>query len=269
MKVKVLLVPLFITISIALVIWFVYPAVTNGTDGLKETYEQLQKEKKLVSELDVKSQNVQKLMAQIASGTEEKNTLFQFLPEDAKEEEIIDNLNFLAGNNELPVIDLSVTQPKKEELSPEMTEAIVEVGSDLPVQSSGAENLLDAGTGIAKVIPAPVAKNLEVSFSVIGSYDKMKALLDKVGKLERFNKIETLEIKRPDGEGVPADLLQMKAVLTFNFFKKKAVLSDIENKVFGLAQFDMGAISDIKNSRSVDVLKLNIEQSGKANPFLP
>jgi len=250
-------------ISLALVIWFVYPAITNGTDGLLEKYGQLKKEKEKSAQLETKSQNVKKLSAQLASSPEEKKVLFQFLPDSMKEEEIIDNLNFLATNSSLSVIDLSVGQPAEEAV--EETAAVA--GPPVAADTSG-QGLMGGEEGFLPVTE-PAERNFEVTFSVVGDYEKVKDLLGKISALERFNGIKTLEIRKPTGQEGTGNSLITDTVLKFNFLKKRDVLPDVESSAFGLEKFSMKTIGDIKNSKSTAILKLNIDQAGKANPFLP
>ena len=46
MKIKVILAPLLIVMTVILIIWFVYPAYSNGSDGLKDQLQILDKENK-------------------------------------------------------------------------------------------------------------------------------------------------------------------------------------------------------------------------------
>jgi Tfp pilus assembly protein PilO len=262
MKAKILLVPLMAVISMALVVWLVYPAITNGTDGLKEKYAIYQQEKERVAQLAVKSLNVEKLSAQLASSTEEKGILFKFLPEKMKEEEIIDNLNFLAGNNSLSVSNLSVSQPEPEVIAQSQDIAVAQAG--------GLSGGLPGGNELGVVVlPDPKAREFAVNFSVMGEYEKIKSLLGKMNTLERFNGVKTLSIKRLVAEDAPAGILQADMVLGFNFLKQREILPNAESSAFDLEQFDMKVISDIKNSKDTEVLQLKVDQTGKGNPFLP
>ena len=51
MKVKILIVPLAIAIVVIFTIWFVYPTFSNGTDGVKEKYGQVKKERQNLSDI--------------------------------------------------------------------------------------------------------------------------------------------------------------------------------------------------------------------------
>ncbi|HHE45916.1 MAG TPA: hypothetical protein ENL05_01010, partial [Candidatus Moranbacteria bacterium] len=96
MKGKILIVPVIIVIIIALSVWLVYPAYSNGNNGVKEKYNQLRKEQEKLSNAQNKGANIQKLFGKLNSLSGQKDILYKFVPENAKEEEIIDNLNFLA-----------------------------------------------------------------------------------------------------------------------------------------------------------------------------
>lgn len=264
MKVKILLVPLLAVVSMALVVWLVYPAITNGTDGIWEKYKTYKQEKEKAVQLAMKIQNVQKLSEQLASSTEEKDVLFKFLPEKMKEEEIIDNLNFLAGNGAVAVANLSVSQPKAEVAVQDQVITLNQANS-LSNQELPGENQPE---GMA-ILPEPKPREFDVNFTVMGEYDKVKGILEKVNALERSNGVKTLVIKKLVSDDASAKVLQADMVLGFNFLKQREILPNAESSAFNLGQFDMKVISDIKNSKSTDVLQLKVDQTGKVNPFLP
>jgi Tfp pilus assembly protein PilO len=118
MKLKLLLMPSIIALSIILLIWLVYPAYSNDTDGLKERYNQLGLEKEKLSDIENKSLNIAKLSSDLSALSEDREFIEKFLPENIKEEEIIDNLNFLANSSGLSVLDISVEKLKKVEKAP-------------------------------------------------------------------------------------------------------------------------------------------------------
>ncbi|HLN18968.1 MAG TPA: hypothetical protein VK255_02240 [Patescibacteria group bacterium] len=267
MKVKILFPPLIIVICIALMVWFVYPAYTNGVDGWKERREQLNTQKNNLIDAQQKADNMSKMIAQLESNKIDKDTIFTYIPDQLKEEEIMDNLNFIATNEGLSVIKLSI--------SPEsvMRQENTNVNSmgNLAVDSSGVSVGQTAADDLAIK-----GKNYDVEFSVIGSYDKIKNVLDKVYKLKRYNNIKELKISenKPQVSGkeeaaAPADNLEADMTLTFSYLKKYSKAVNMNNATFSQTSFDMKVAQAIRDKKSVDVLKMNIDQVGRPNPFIP
>jgi len=264
MKIKLLLVPSLLTIIIILIIWFIYPNYTNGTDGVKENYAKLKMEREKLDQLEKKIQNVNALAAEIERKSTEKDTLFNYMPESLKEEEIIDNLNFLASASSLVVSNISVSLPKK-------------TVEDTPITSAGtgivalnpSGSAADSELPIAAPVPKP--KELEVKFSVVGNYAAIKDLVAKIYRFKRYNDVFTAEIKRATtSEGsASGDSLQANLVLNFEFYPKSKEITDVDNAIFSKGNFDMAVIDKIRELTNVDVLKMQIDASGKENPFLP
>ena len=252
--------PLAIAIVIILMIWVVYPAYSNGTDGVKEKYEQLKKEKARVAGMEGKTRNAASMAAQLSSYPE-KDVLYKFIPEDIKEEEIIDNLNFIASSSGLGAFDFAVDQP--EELSANLASE-----SLLASQNSalGSEDILAPAV-------LPEAQKVSTSLRVVGSYENIEKFLGDVGKLARFNSFSKLQIGRYDVDEEKSglsDVLAADIITDFNFLKKPVLSENSANDpVFSNSQLNTGIVSEIKDAKTGDVLKLNIDQKGKANPFNP
>lgn len=262
MKLKVLLFPALVVIIITLLIWMVYPAYSNGTDGLKEKLKELKTEKEKLASVDSKGENISSLSSQIAANAEKKGILFEYLPENIKEEEIIDNLNYLAGKDNLLVYDLNVSREKSVEAEP----GTITLGEAEGLTSPGA----DLSASASPVIPWPAVKDIKVDMSVAGNYNGMKDMLDKIYRLGRFNQVSTVEIKKPiTSDKDTGDNLEFDAVFNFKFLNKISTLSDLDNGVFSNKSFNMKVISDIENQKSTNMLNLEADQTGKSNPFFP
>lgn len=260
MKVKILIAPLLIVSIIGLLVWLVYPAYSNGTDGVKEKRDEYNKEKETLDVISQKTANLGNLSAALTSDNNKpkQDLLFKFIPASLKEEDIINNLNYLAGNAGLSVTNISVTQPDKAAVP---TSGLVDTnGQPIPV-SAGAPSMAQP-------------ELFKVNFSVLGSYDKIKNVLGNIYTLERFNDVLSLAITRGDTSQVGTnqaggDTLQASAVLEFALFKKSLAPADPLDPVFNNNNFNWGIIQNITDSKNTDVLNLSIDSSGRSNPFLP
>lgn len=260
MKVKILIAPLLIVSMVALLIWIIYPAYTNGVDGVKEKRAEYEKEKGTLNIISQKTANMESLYASLAaeSNKPKEDTLMKYVPDSIKEEEVINNLNYLITNEGLSVTNLSVAQPAKKEEMPV-----------LPVEPTG--DSAEATDEAAEQIVPAVPDMFKVNFSAVGSYDKIKSLIDKIYKLERFNGVTTLSIDKLTDQSGASDgnNLQAVGVLEFALFGKTANPANPQNPVFAKSNFNWAVVDKINSSKNVNATKLNVDSSSRANPFLP
>lgn len=258
MKVKILLVPLFIVMSIALLVWLVYPAYSNGSDGFKDKWDALNNEKAKLADVQKKNETVTALYSQISSNKDKSDTLYRYIPEAIKEEEIIDNLNFMASNAGVTVASLSVAQP---ELNTNKNTTANMRGEELSDNSSAEDN----------TNYTPKTQDFKVTYSVTGNYEQIKDLIGKLSSFERFDGMDSLSIKKPQSDAnSKGDALQADMAINFNFLKKfNQTKLSVDDGIFALSSFNLKPITDIETKKNVDVLKLNIDNIGRSNPFLP
>ena len=289
MKVKLLLMPLTIVISIALLIWYVYPAFSNGSDGLMDKYSQLKKENAQLADLESKSSNVDSLAAQLANDSEDKATLMEFIPDQVKEEQIMDNLNYLASSGGVALVDISISQPTDSTTSTSNSAAVSVTpdGAASPATPDGTAAPVTPDGAASPATPVSATPtDFSVKYSVAGTYSQVKSLLNKLNSFGRYDDVSSLSIKVQQAQSSQstssdagsqtssqnaasvADSLQTDFTLTFNYFKPVALSSDA-NQVFSSNKLDTSVIGQIKSSQNVPVLHLNIGQTGKSDPFIP
>lgn len=258
MKVKILLMPLIIVITVAISIWLVYPAYSNGVNGVKENYTELKSQQKKLTELLGKSENANSLSSQIAS-LSEKDVLYTFVPAEIKEEEIVNSLINLASTSGLLLFDEMVNQPAREI-------QVAEGAVPAPVPA------LDAN-GVALPVVMPKVQNLKTEIKLAGSYEKIKDFLVSIGKFNRSNVFQTLEISKNSLEGQPnadSNILLISAAVDFNVLKNtKLNSSNISSSIFDSPNLETKVISDIKSQKNANNFQLNVEQKGKSNLFQP
>jgi hypothetical protein len=260
MKIKILLAPSLIVIIIVAIIWYIYPAYTNGVDGVKEKNQQLAEQKKLVENLDNSISNAGKLVADLNTNYSENSVVFGYIPTNKEEEKIIESLNSLAKESALSVLNISISEEK------EVVAPVEDVASGISVHTlSGNEPVS------SPVTPKAVPKNLKVDFLVVGEYANIKVLLEKIQKVKRFSKVSALEIKALLKEDQSAsNSLQVNLTLEFNYLKelKRLVEGDVNNPVFSTGNFDKQTIEKIRSSRSIEVNNVLPGQKGGNNPFI-
>lgn len=255
MKVKILIMPLLIVIVVAISIWLVYPAYSNGTNGVRENYIQLKTEQAKLTELRDKSVNAKNLSTQMST-LPEKDILYAYIPAEIKEEEIINSLVNLSANSGLLLFDSKINQPAKEIVAENGLNVKMEADSSL----ANTKSLM------------PKIKNLKTEIKLIGSYEKIRDFLSSLGKFSRSNDFESLEISRnaSGSQGADPSILLVSAAVDFNVLKKaKLDGTSISNPVFSSPKLETKVIEDIKNQKNTSGFSLNVDQKGKGNIFQP
>lgn len=252
MKVKILMMPLFVVATVAILIWFVYPAYTNGVDGLKEKNAILKTEQEKLANLIEKKANAETLSNQLSS-LEGKEVLYDFLPKSFAEEEIVDNMNFNAIGSSLLMYSIAIKEVKKDNLAV--------VVNDDP----------DAGDSLAEADSQSLPKNEElgVMVALTGGYEQIKNFILAQEKNPRYNEFSAISITRSQSttEGAP-DALAANVAVNFQALKDtKLSVSTAGNSVFQKNVLDNSIISKIQERRNAPKLELNVDQKGKANPF--
>ncbi len=241
MKIKILVVPFLLVLTVILCIWLVYPVYSNGNNGLKEKYAQLKKEKNKLKGVQNKSNNVKKLFGEITSSSENLNILYEFIPLNSKEEEIEDNINYLASVAGLSVLKISLNEINNNSLK-----------------------------------KSDVGMNVNANVDVSGNYEALKKFIDSLNKLRRYSNIETFSIAKTkknvtaDTEVDTTETLNARLVINFVFMNKvKLTDNDANDPIFSAQNLNTDVISQIKNEKSTNILQLNIGDQGKTNPFMP
>jgi Tfp pilus assembly protein PilO len=259
MKIKILVAPSLMILIIVLIIWFIYPAYTNGIDGIKEKKQQLEKQMGLMEKIDNQSNNVKKLTANLDANALENKIIFSYIPQKKEEEKIIDSLNLLARESSLSTINISLSEVADVALPAEESASIS--GSSFPALEQ-----------TAPVAPKVVPKRMEVDFSVVGDYQNIKSLIEKIQKLERFNKFLTLEVKilQKDDQSI-SESLRADMKLEFNYLEELKMLTelDVEKAIFSSGIFSDKDVSEkIKSNRSIEINNVSPGEKRGNNPFV-
>jgi len=263
MKIKIFLVPTLILVMFSLSVWVIYPTWTNGTDGVLETWNNLDAEKTKLESAQKRDSNFKSMSSELKNNDQDKQIIDTFISDEVKEDEIIDNLNFLIKNEDgMTVESLSVNRPKEKP-----AEQAVAVA---PVTSPDGTVAPSAGSVAMPMIP--ISKDpteFSVNFIVTGNYIQIKSILDKLYNLRRFNKIKSLNIASADLQK-SEDNLRATMELTFNYYKSKKLLADnLGDPVFETQKLNFSVSKDILSQRSVSVIPMNVVVQGKENPFIP
>lgn len=256
--------PLTIVIAIGLLILYVYPAYSNGSDGLMDKYNQLKSENAQLVTVKNKVSDLKSLESQLSADSADVATLKQFIPDRIYEEQILDNLNYLASSQGMAVMGITITQPNT---------GVAGDGTAVSSSANAADSSAPANSSGAGVAPvsAVTATEFAVKYSVLGTYAQVKDLLQKLNGYGRYNEVASIDIEKSasqnSGTQNPApgnNLLQVDLGLNFDYLKTSISGAGLEisgNKL------NTDIVSQIRSSQNVPVLKLNVGQQGKSDPF--
>lgn len=264
MKIKLLIAPAIIIIAIIVVISFVYPAYRNGSDGAKDKYDQLKAEQTKLSGIQGKSGNAVKLSAQITALSSNADVLYEFMPKEIKNEEIIDNLNYLASTSGLAVNEITISPSKQD--SAGSSSAVSETVPNLPSDIPAAVLTQMQAAGVLATQSLAQMQEAQANIKLSGNYDQLKNFLNSVDKLGRYKSVSYCSIKKSDSP----DMLGIELNINFGFAKETVLSGDMANDtLFATGKLNTDIISKIKNQASGNVIRLDVGQKGKANPFTP
>ena len=159
---------------------------------------------------------VEKITEDIARNKVSADMLYNYLPDNPKEEEIIDNINYLSRCQRTFYFKLVRFVYSK----PALTVA-AQPSPTIPA----SESIMPSPSGSTLVNPELIdipqtrtaVEDIKVNVSVSGKYEKIKSFFDNLYVFKRFNSVTTANIstaKSTDGKNT--DEIQVDAVLNFN-----------------------------------------------------
>jgi Tfp pilus assembly protein PilO len=260
-KAKIFIVPLLIAMMIGMVIWLIGPdfsAMLAERDKLKI------EEEKLVL-MQKKNEQAVKLGVELQNSSEQKSILQKYVPPARQEEEMMNSLYTLASAEGLTVSDLSFIAGNDKLAAPAAVPVeIVATSGSVPTENA------------VSVAANPVASDFQVSIGVLGGYEKIRLFLNKAASLKRFSNVDSLKISEVSSSAnseenpAPSGSLQVDLVFRFNYFMQNDLIGvDADSSIFSSGKFDMDIISSIRSKLSTEILGVNVDSAGRANPFLP
>lgn len=264
MKLKILITPFCIAISIIVLIWFIYPAYSDpaSSSGVSDKLEILKAQKTRITEIEQRTDNAERLASALSSNPDSA-TVFSYIPDSEKEEDIIGSLNAVASANGLLVYNLSLENDPASKNAQAAQGMAATDGSSSADASDPANQAVDA---------KPQPRTASVNLSLIGSYGSIKNVLASLYKFKRFNQLKSMTIKiMRDQDANPSGNLKADLVIGFNYLEKDRTLtdSDVQNSVFLTDKFNTSVIDDLKTVRTGEIAKIESGQAGKENPFAP
>lgn len=273
MNVKILLFPLALVVVVWLAIWQIAPSYST----MNQQKDLLNRSDQKLAEAQEKNKKADKLVESFNNATEDQKVIFNYLPKEKKEDEIINTIDTIAFTEGVALYNFSITDAARN--SSADLPVNIPGTSYLPTSSAAPQTSMDEnGIPTASPIPGaespivyPSANETNVGLEFVTNYEKLKSFLTKISNLKRFNKVNSLKISKAtmaEGKTDP-NSLQIDLNLNFNYLLLSSSRSILNEMTFQVKDFDNEAISAIKNKLNTDIIPVNIGQKGKTNPFLP
>ena len=254
MKLKILIVPIFIIAIVSLIIWGIIPAYSefNLQSGI------LKNNQGKLDDIRGKQEKVASLFGELSSSANQQGILLKYLPASKQEEDLLVSLSSMAAEGGVLVLNLSISQEAKN------TTAVAATSFEVGMPGNPDQAVVAIG---------PVALNFTAKMGIVGDYQKIKDFLNKAKTLQRFNSISSLNIENNTATGATTNTLLANIELNFNYLPKADSVPSFANDIFTKGAFDMSMIDVIKNRTTTELTKAEIagggSGTGKDNPFLP
>ncbi len=243
MKVKIIVFPMLLALSVILFIWYIKPEY-DQYQTLKSTLAAKETE---LSEIQVKKQKIAALSESLAAHESERQTVLRYLPEARNEEDIINAIDVLARSALISLLNVGIDS-----------------------KSLGTRSPSDAAPGSFGTEISPILADS----SAAGQYENIKGFLNQIYKTDKFSEISSLTISKaetPSGGGEaaasPSGTLTLQVSTIFGYLPKTGVDTNLSIYSKPESDYDYSIVKKI--SDLVKTPDIEIGPTGKANPFLP
>ncbi len=274
MRLKFLFFPIMLIISVSIFIGYIWPEISH----VRSINEEKMANEKILEQIKEKQRDIESVGQRIASDNSGQALVKRYLPVGKTEEQIISNINYLATDAGVSLVDIS--------LSDSMQHASVGE-KNANVASAIASNINAIKTGELSSIESENKSTLkdengmrflEAKISISGDYQKAKLFLDQVQHVSLYNEIKSLTIAGPRkvadaavDVATPIDdgSVSMEVILEFGYMKFFSLSNQRVSKFKPELDIEtMEALKSYISTRSASGGIDNEGSKGKANPFL-
>lgn len=270
---KLLLFPLSLVIALAFSIFWIQPEISSV---FSLRLEKEDAEKRLVRTEEVIS-NIDALDRSLNENMGNEQFIKTYLPQSGSDDRILDEMNFFAGES-----GLLLASAKLERVSSEVAlaaeQAAKAAAEQEEIRSASPGSLLNTGTSSvsdAYVSSSPAARvrSANVSLSVFGKYEQIKAFIDRVYRADHFQRFLSVEVKSatqngPTSAPIAPDTLTASLKVQFSFLSKTTVAKGTFLEAFKKPNFDLSVVQDLRDRATNTVPSLEAVPSARQNPFV-
>ncbi len=244
MKLKIFILPFFLVMILVLSIGYIKP----DFDTIFEKKAEIDTQNTSLKDMDSVLNNISTLNNSLDSNAESEQFMLHYLPYTMNQDQTIDAFGFLASQSGLVVSDM-----------------------DLKKIDEVANTTIAPDGSIAENAVTNKAKTFQLTGSVLGTYENIKAFYDRLAHISRFQNIQSFSIEKkietasPQDKGAVSDL-KGTFVVAYGYLPKKPVLSALNIPIFLKSELNFSSVALLKE-KMTDTPILGKDQVGKPNPF--
>ena len=244
MRLKTLLLPFAIILTLVIVIGYIKPDIAT----FQEKKIDLETKTKQAQSMSTLIANVTSLETTLAAQTEVEKLVHVFTPTSMDQERAIDTFNFLASQSGVLINTMSMSVIKKK-------------ASD--------ELNLDPVTGVEIISFKPKVETFSADVEVTGTYESISDFFSRLAHTNRFHMVQnfTLSVPGATEPGAGNGILLGVIATEFDYFPRLQVGSALDVPVFIRGNFDEANLAELKDWQRHAVPTLQEPVSGRPNPF--
>ena len=286
MKIKFLLVPGAIIVSIVLMIWNIWPAwfASDLDNSIKNLRSDIKNDQLEIAKIKNRKNNIDLLNAELKKDSGNKNLIFNYYPVIRKEEDVVNKINHIALGSGVFLTEVSVEYGKVDEQNSsekvlainKKDEASTVLNEEEYLSNGGNTSLNEedilAGQSGSNSSPAFITAKI----SIYGDYPQIKEFFASLYATGLLNNIRSVSISKEKAQGAEGDVssdgrLSAEATVSFGYMKKKndPVIGLMDNPLFSSGKFDLGLLNEKKSLILEKYPNSEVGETGTANPFIP
>lgn len=255
MRLKILVIPFSILISLILVIGYIKPDITE----IQEKKVVLEGKIAQTNNVSTLISHVESLSTDLASRSDDQQFVEAYLPQEMDQERVIDMFNFLAGQSGVLVSIMSM-----KEIQPKVVvEETIQVVAGTPMITDGSS------------VPVPQVKPKVKAYSALvevrGEYTNIRDFFNRLAHMNRFGKMENFSMVTNDdtleAEAVGPTLIKGVFQAEFNYFPMQKVGTALNIPVVNKGAFSDDELSTLRSWVESIVSPLENPTTGRPNPF--
>jgi len=265
MKLKVLFTPIAFFIAVVIVIWHIWPTAQQ----IIAQNDELKKNKKNLSSILDKKNNVEILRGVLDKEKTKENFVLNYLPLSRNDEKVVDAINSVATDSELNLIRFSIIEAK------EVLSLVQTPDTGLSSDPTVTSGTISTDPNVAILTPKPNTKFFTVKVDVSGKYENIKMFLEQTQKMNIFNKISSLSIKKSlsvssetDQASVDDGILLANIEFEFGYLPQIHEENGSSSEIFAKNNIDFSPYSELEGLITKAIPVLNEGEKGKSNPFV-
>jgi len=222
-------------ISVAIFFGYVWPEINDARQMNSDYLDQ----SKQLSDMNDKQKAINDVADQIKQDPTTTQAITDYLPPKKSEEQVINNVNFIATSSSVNLVNLSI--------------------SDVAADATAASDPSAAQPQVDQSNPVSFT---EATISAVGSYDNLGIFLSGLQHSGMYNQVKSVTIKFDDTD---PQSLDANVVMDFGYMPPVKFSPQMLGKLS--SSLDSDSVSSLQKYVSNKAQNIDIGSTGKSNPF--